>query len=387
MRRAFGVAVLVLMVMGGCGSDPTDTATETTPAVEAPSTPDAVETLEPSPTAEPTLEPTATPESAPDIEAPDTPEEPMTVGSPSYLVAGPEGVFRVVDGVRTRVADRSDVQVALDDGAGGVVTYAFVADTATVEHLTAGATEPVVLATDVTPVFTTWLAGRPTLALNWVRTGTCEDADAFDFVLVDLPTGDSRVYQSCIPLETGESPPSSMGGKLAVSVAYSGWPEDEPISSGIVFRGMDGDEIDVAANPWSQRCRWCELHPRLSPGGTMLIIAEYTPSPTDLGANSWDDVAALPLDEQWRRWDQARPSGAFRLRLVDLDTGATIYTQDQAMPLGRTFFDDFEFDGRYVLWSSLDTGEVHLIDTVTGDETAVDTGGAVRLMLPSNPPS
>ncbi len=315
----------------------------------------------------------------------------MTVGSPSYLVAGPEGVFRVVDGERTQVTGRSDVEIALDDGAGGIVTYAFVGDTATVEHLPSGATEPVVLATSGYPAFTAVVAGRPTLALTGGRsTGTCEENDATDFVLVDLLTGDSRVYQSCSPLESGERPPSSMGGDLAVSVSTTRlWWEEEPLSSGVVFRDTAGDEIDVATNPWSQRCRWCELQPRLSPDGNLLAIAEYTPSPTDLGANSWDDVAALPIDEQWSRWGQAatsaiRETGVLRLRVVDLDTGATVYTQDQAMPL-IAHLDDF--DGRYVLWSTWETDEFHFIDTVTGDETAVDSGGAVRLMLPSNPPS
>ncbi len=189
---------------------------------------------------------------------------------------------------------------------------------------------------------------------------------------------------------------------MAVSVSYDGWPDEAPISYGIVFRDLAGDEVEMAANPWSQRCQWCTLQPRLSPDGRLLALRELTPDPVDLGADDWDDFAALPLDEQWRRWDQPWTSTVLHFRVIDLETAQVLFEEDRVVDSGSRWNGALvDFDGRFLLWrdeyfdEEYVKGEMHITDTVTGEEVTVrpDAGPTetntyeIRFLLPGDPES
>lgn len=311
----------------------------------------------------------------------------------TYVATGPAGVHRVVDGEATLVSSRADAIGAHDDGAGGVVIHSGgEGGAARVEHWPTGATEPTELGTQAAVAFTTLVNGRPTAALTVHGDTGCDDHDEYNFVLVDLATGDSRVYRECIPLEAGEGPPRSMGGDLGVSVAFGGWPGEAAVWSRLVFRDLAGNELDLTPNPWRSPCDWCTLRPLLSPDGTRLAIAEYTPEPTDLGAVTWAEFDALSIEERWRRFDRSQDDGAeLRLRVIDLRSGETLYraTRTDTSPWSDALLD---FDGRHLVWRDQQTGAAVIIDATTGDETPVvwpggsapePWKGSVRLALPS----
>jgi hypothetical protein len=317
-------------------------------------------------------------------------------------------VFRVVNGEASPVIGRSDVSWAADDGMGGVIYYA---EPGLVEHVPLGATTPVTIATNATPRFVTRIDGKPTLEITQIQQGECDDADSQHAALIDLATGQHRLYAPCIPLQSWGIHPQSIGGDLSMAVDGGGWPEEKPVWARLVFRrselpdsmtaltGWDEEalrllgelELDVPANPWSQPCPWCTLDARLSSDGTTLALAELVPSPANLGAADWAEVDALDLSEQWRRWEELRRTADIRLRVVDLDTGDSRYSALRPGPGSL-----LDYDGRYLVYRFEGPGhhstfplDTHLIDTATGEEIPINWGtpdpgqrGFISLDLP-----
>ncbi|MDH3300705.1 MAG: hypothetical protein OES24_09390 [Acidimicrobiia bacterium] len=397
MRHRLVLAVCWALVMAACATGDGDTtadgdttgdgSTTVQPATTAALTTAAFTTAAPTTTS---TTPTTT---SPSTTIPSTATPIAPVAGPDYIVTGPDGVFRVADGVAVRIVTKPGVTWAADDGMGGVVYYP---EPGVIEHLRADAQTSVTLATDATPNYVTLVNGRASLEMTQIRQGNCDDADGQNAMLVDLTTAERRLYAPCIPLEWRGIHPGSMGGNLALSVDGGGWPDEEPVSARLVFRdselppsittltGWDdkalgllaGLELQLPANPWPEPCHWCSLDALLSPDGGKLALAELVPAPTDLGATDWDEFDALDLAQQWQRWEDFRRYADVRLRVVDLETGETFYSELWAGP-GELV----DFDGRYLIYQFGGTGHhsqfpynTHLIDTSTGEGIPINWG-------------
>ncbi len=398
MRHRLVIAVGWALMMAACATGDGDTTGAGSTTVR-PSTTAALTTAAPtttSATTPPTTVPTTVPKTvltSPSTTVPPTTTSIAPVAGPDYVVSSPNGVFRVADGVAVRIVTKPGVTWAADDGMGGVVYYS---EPGVIEHLRAGAQASVTLATDATPRYVTLVNGRASLQMTRIQQGDCDDADAQHAMLIDLTTAERRLYAPCIPPESRGIHPRSMGGNLALSVDGGGWPGEEPVSARLVFRdrelpesittltGWDEEALSLLArlerrlpaNPWPEPCRWCVLDALLSPDGGTLALAEIVPAPTDLGATHWDEFDALDLGEQWQHWEAFLRYADARLRVVDLETGDTLYSELWAGP-GELM----DFDGRYLIYHFSGVGHhshfpynTHLIDTNTGEGMVINWG-------------
>lgn len=291
---------------------------------------------------------------------------------PDFVAAGPDGVFRIVNGHPSLMVARTDVSWVADDGAGGVVFYS---TPGVIERQRLGASAPETIATMASPNYVTLVEGAPTLVMSVIPGKPCPAEEGIHSVLLDLATGDQRMFLSCIPLESTGLHPRSMGGSTAVSTRAEGWPAETPASTSLVFRDLDGLELVVPGNPWPDRCPWCVLDPQLSPDGKLLALAEFAPDPEDFRTATWEEFGSLDIGEQWLRWDELRQGSRMLLRTIDLTSGATVF--EGIVPFGRLA----GFDGRYVLASPDPSGgqdapgaRPYIIDTSAGGELTIELG-------------
>ena len=114
---------------------------------------------------------------------------------------------------------------------------------------------------------------------------------------------------------------------------------------------------------------------------------------TDVRPYGWPDT--FDLLEQWRRWEEAATVADIQVRVIELATGVSVYSE--TWPGGGRITD---FDGRYLIYEFPGIGHdskfserVHLIDTSTGNELPINWGSTqgsgwrhIRLFLPTTPP-
>jgi hypothetical protein len=268
----------------------------------------------------------------------DTPVDiaaPVHVGAgPHYYRYGDDGLYRVVDGVETRLSGDS-VFWAYDDLMGGVVYRHSYDESRDVLWLGANADEPEALS--VAGVWDAALVdGQPMLLVS-VADPERELCPDYDFggpvMLHDLATGD-QAFLHCHE----EGPDgglstyrTSLGADMLVSVEWV-----MSTDRRIVFQDLSGQEVTVDTNPVAEPCWPCHVSAEISDDGTLLA---YSMWPTGF----WP----LPDDEHesaYETWRAAAETIPVEVTVLDLASGRQLWhmTRDPGIRLT-------DFDGRYLV--------------------------------------
>ena len=387
----FVLVAACILVLSACGSSAGDSApaseATTVPLVASSSTVTTT-TVAPTTSAITTTVPSTT-TSIPSEEA-----------GPDYVVTGPEGVFRVVDGDAARVLDRDDVWWAADDGMGGVVYAPAAIPPSTIEWIPTGSTAPEVIVENAVGGlgYVTLLEGHPhVVTVVEFAPETSGSEPSVATVIYDLVSGTEKVVGSYPSSGETWMHPQSMGGRRGVEADWS----NPPPGARLMFTDRSGIEIEVVTNPWPEFCLGCGLWPYLSPDGTKLALVEFLPEPADLAVADWDSFLEMGKVEQWDRWFSARQTTPVTLRVVDLETGDTLHSHllpsilgtSRLLTLPRNLGAILDFDGRYVVLCSdpcaLPSDHL-LIDSHTGEQLPINWGVSelgseyrtLRLFLP-----
>jgi hypothetical protein len=291
-----------------------------------------------------------------------------------YLQFGEDGLTAVTDAAAVSVTSNV-VELAGSDLEGGYVWVSLVEGAFEHWWMPAGTAQPVPLADGVILTGVSgFVEGRPLQVIRRYVPDRCPEADYYwgeGLFALHLPTGEETFLFCDGSGPDGGVSPGSLGGDLLVGVAWQCW---EPCSSGeTVFWNLEGEVVEVAANPFSESCAPCEVEVLLSPDGRLLAYRHWPEA-------YWPDDRVVALSEEdW--WSQSREIPA-DLVVVDLKTGEERFRS--TVPAWTRLVD---FDGRFL---ALETGRhepwsaATIIDSL-GENAPLELTGHIRLLPEDGP--